>query len=162
MGCCKQCDEGKTCASKRASFGALGFFVPMEAVEKLDGKIRNLDTDIGRVTNQPPKDNAHLIEQATLLANWAPFKFGWKSWLADHYSTFSRTGPTPVTEFEDQQSQYNEFRRRTAELGTTSATVSEQDVSKAGGPGAEVTSTIKFVSVAIVAIVAAYAVSKAT
>ncbi len=160
--CCKACAKGKPCkgCNKQASFGALGFFVPMEAVEQLDSKIRNLHTDILRVTSEPVKSNTQAVDNARLLSSWAPFVTGWKIWLADHYSTLSRTGEGAVTEFEQQQSEYNELLRRTAALGSTSATVSKQDVLESGGT--EITSTIKFASVAVIAIVAAYALSKAT
>lgn len=163
MACCTSCAKGETCesecSSRSASFGALGFFVGMDDVEALDAKIRNLETDVDAITSRAAKNNAEAVAQAELIAKFAPYKGRWRGWVKDHYSTLSRTGAGAVQDFEAFQAEYNELLRVTAKLGPTSATPSAQQSGTL--PGLSDTS-VKYATVAVVAIVGAYIFSKAT
>lgn len=162
----------RAAAGPPASFvGALAWFVGMDNIEGLDAMVRNLHTDVLAVelgpapnpVTDPDGFGAWLEADRWVSAfrwKWVAFSTAWGQWVDDHYSTLSRTGEDAVQQFEQFQSQYNEHLRTFTEEfpGETKAEKSEQ---KPTGGTTEIPSTIKWASAAVIAVAAAYGLSKA-
>jgi len=139
------------------SFGALGWHVPIEAVEALSAKVTHLGTDIMKML--PPdyevgmdlKDWSGLkAQQIEFKTDYAGFSTTWAGWVADHYGDLSRTGAEPVQEFENFEKNYNEYLRQYQEDwgGTTTAIKSKEDTDR--GAFLEAASALKWVAIAVV------------
>ena len=154
-----------------ARFGALGGLVVTVAdMEQLDAKIRNLNTDVFAAELPPPPSgdleatSAHIDRVVWLMGfrwSWTSFRVRWNAWV-DSHGTFEWLEDSPQ-EFGEFQRQYNEFLRQFREgLGNKATSATKAKPEEKEPDAADVAGAVKFASLAVVALVGAYLVSKAT
>jgi len=101
----------------------MGLTVGSDEIQILDGKIRNLLTDVkNKADASNPPFVLVLVDMNTLAA-------GWFQWRSSHVTIIDQTGAQVGAEFEQFTGEYNELLRRFKELGgqtmATPATVTE-------------------------------------
>jgi hypothetical protein len=149
-------------------------YVPQEHVEHLDGRVEHLHTDImDKRMGEPPDPQidpggyAAYLQRAEWFSGfkweWTSFYTRWNQWVASHTNVVWRWGEKAVAEFDEFTRRYNELRRQYIEhfgKAATSASSAHTAIERKDKSGTDITGAVKYASLAVIAIAAAYGLSK--
>lgn len=161
-------------ADRVARFGFLGLYVYAEDIEYLDQHIVTLKTDVREADSGPapnpvtePQQFARWMELDRWMSQfkwqYSQFYVQWAEWVQDHAAHPSRLGEDVVIAFNLFRTRYNEFLRVWNQKlpGTTAAKKAGKEPEGTKPPWGDVPSAIKWTAAAVIAVTAAYALSKA-
>lgn len=117
------------------SVGFAVAFVPLDDIEDLDAKIRQLDSEwLFQFEKIDPLSAAHKAWVAWRF-DFVPWRAVWSGWKVTHVSLLQRSGDLAITDFQDFEAQYNELRRRFVEDLKATTGTKKQKTGSADKPG---------------------------